>query len=57
MALACDPRRHRRRYLYTLRYISILRVLIGLTAAFDYDYNALDAGGRSNLSKAYDNLL
>ncbi|KAM5543943.1 hypothetical protein V8D89_002560 [Ganoderma adspersum] len=26
-------------------------------AAFDYDYNALDAGGRSNLSKAYDNLF
>nr|VWO99056.1 FAD-binding FR-type domain-containing protein [Ganoderma boninense] len=26
-------------------------------AAFDYDYNALDAGGRSALSKAYDNLL
>ncbi|PIL27013.1 cytochrome P450 [Ganoderma sinense ZZ0214-1] len=26
-------------------------------AAFDYDYNALDAGGRSKLSTAYDNLF
>ncbi|KAM5543945.1 hypothetical protein V8D89_002562 [Ganoderma adspersum] len=26
-------------------------------AAFDYDYNALDGGGRSTLSKAYENLF
>lgn len=56
-ALARDPRRHRRRCLLHARIIRFDVVLIDFVAAFDYDYNALDGGDRSPISKGYDNIM
>ena len=37
--------------------LRIIRCLTDFAAAFDYDYNALDDGDHSELSKGYANLL
>ena len=48
---------HRRRCVLSLRIVLLNSVLTDVVAAFDYDYNALDDGDRSAISKGYDNIL
>ena len=40
-----------------LSYAVKLAMTYGIIAAFNYDYNGLDGGERSSISKGYDDIL
>ena len=58
MALSCNAGRHWRRLVtLTITDAGTLLYSCGTIAAFNYDYGALDGGGRSAISKGYEDIL